>query len=325
MGFLSRLLGYKKICIQCHNNPDADTVAAAFGVYCYLKHHGADAFMVYGGAEKIKKSNLKLLLSDCDIPLTYTHSPEEFDLLLLIDCQRGQGNVEHFAAENIAIIDHHIQVVEPQENYCIKSDRQSCSTIIWELLLEEHFPLADYPKLSIALLYGLYTDTSSFADLFSRPDSDMRTALYDSQPLFEQLTKSNMTVAELMVASDAMQNHYFDVERRFAVVEALSCDQTVLGVIGDFMIQVDVVNLSFAYTRAGGGYRISIRSCREELPANDIAAFVCRGIGNGGGHAKKAGGYIQRDKLTQECGETPLFDVIFSRLCSYIDKDQSAK
>jgi hypothetical protein len=56
--------------------------------------------MVYGGAEKIKKSNLKLLLSECGIPLTYTHSPEEFDLLLLIDCQHGQGNVESFDAEN---------------------------------------------------------------------------------------------------------------------------------------------------------------------------------------------------------------------------------
>ena len=32
MSFLQKLLNYEKICIQCHNNPDPDTVASAFGV-----------------------------------------------------------------------------------------------------------------------------------------------------------------------------------------------------------------------------------------------------------------------------------------------------
>ena len=30
MGFLQRFLKYSKICIQCHNNPDADAIAAFF-------------------------------------------------------------------------------------------------------------------------------------------------------------------------------------------------------------------------------------------------------------------------------------------------------
>ena len=37
MGFLNQLLKYKNICIQCHNSPDADALAAAYGVYTYLK------------------------------------------------------------------------------------------------------------------------------------------------------------------------------------------------------------------------------------------------------------------------------------------------
>lgn len=39
MGFLNQLLKYKNICIQCHNSPDADALAAAYGVYTYLKLH----------------------------------------------------------------------------------------------------------------------------------------------------------------------------------------------------------------------------------------------------------------------------------------------
>lgn len=48
MSFLKQLLAYKRICIQCHNNPDADAVASAFGVYRYLTSHGVEVSIVYG-------------------------------------------------------------------------------------------------------------------------------------------------------------------------------------------------------------------------------------------------------------------------------------
>lgn len=48
MGFLNQLLKYKKVCIQCHNCPDADALAAAYGVYTYLKLHDIKASIIYG-------------------------------------------------------------------------------------------------------------------------------------------------------------------------------------------------------------------------------------------------------------------------------------
>ena len=67
MGFLQSLLQYQNICIQCHNNPDPDTIASAFGIYSYLKSHTINARMVYGGPQMIEKSNLKLMLNMYDI------------------------------------------------------------------------------------------------------------------------------------------------------------------------------------------------------------------------------------------------------------------
>ena len=90
-----------------------------------------------------------------------------------------------------------------------------------------------------------------------------------------------MTVGELMIASDAMYHHFFDIEKKFAVISALRCDQAVLGIIGDFVIQVDIVLVCFAYTSVNGGYQISVRtirfrreiwllmSARESVPAAD--------------------------------------------------------
>jgi len=142
----------------------------------------------------------------------------------------------------------------------------------------------------------------------------MKLELFRDQPLFERLVKSNMTQLELMVASHAMQYHYSDPEHRFALVEAIQCDQAVLGIIGDFMIQVDAYDLTFTYTRSHTGYQISLRTCGEGMSARDIAAFVCRGIGTGGGHFRKAGGFIDAELLQRECGDKPVFDVILQRL-----------
>ena len=175
--------------------------------------------------------------------------------------------------------------------------------------------------LCVALLYGLYTDTSSFMDMFHDKDIAMKNALLKDQPLFERLVKSNMSFAELMIAADAMHNHYFDIDRRTAIVEVLKCDQAILGIIGDFMIQVDSVLLSIVYTEAGDGYQISLRTCHEKLHANAIARFLCEGIGNGGGHDKKAGGRMLKGKLEEVYGTQDIFGFINQRLEEYMEQE----
>jgi len=322
MGFFKKLLSYKKICIQCHNNPDSDAIASAFGVYRYLKSNDIEASIIYSGKQAFKKNAIKMMVRECEIPIQYVDSLPECDLLLLVDCQYGQGNTTVFPAENIMIIDHHIRVVEDKEQYLIKSDYQSCSTIIYELLLEEGYQVKEDDSLAVALLYGLYIDTACFADLYKSADKEMQAALFNEQPLFERLMKSSMSVGEVMIASDAMLNHYFDVDYRFAIVEALKCEQSVLGIIGDFMIQVDIVFLSFTYTETGVGYQISLRSCHEKLPANEIAAYVCKDIGGGGGHKKKAGGQIQKEKMKNKYGDKCIFDVVNLLITQYMIENQ---
>lgn len=315
---LKQLLNYNNICIQCHNNPDADAVASAYGLYCYFKAHGITARIIYSGPDQIKKFNLKHLIEQCCIPIVHVEKPEPMELLIIVDGQYGAGNVKKFLAPVVAVIDHHIRAMEENKYTLIKSNYQSCSTIVWELLEGEGFCVKDNESLRIALLYGLFTDTSSFYDLYQEKDLEMRLALYDKFPLFERLIKSNMTVAELMIASDAMQEHYFDPQKRFAIVSAIRCDQSILGIIGDFMIQVDAILLNFSYTAVDNGYQISIRSCDDKIKANLLAAFVCDGIGSGGGHPQKAGGRISADSLRAKYGTVDMFSFIHQKLCDFI-------
>ena len=89
MGFLEKLLSYKKVCIQCHNNPDSDTLASAFGVYRYLQTKEIEATIVYGGPQEIKKNAIKTMIKECKIPISYVDSLPECDVLLTVDCQHS--------------------------------------------------------------------------------------------------------------------------------------------------------------------------------------------------------------------------------------------
>lgn len=318
MSFLQQFLNKKRICIQCHNNPDSDTLASAYGMYCFFTDKGIKTEIIYSGPKEIEKYNLHYMIKNCGIPIRYTKELPETELLLIVDGQYGQGNVEKFNAPEIAVIDHHICVMEENERTLIAPSYQSCSTIIWELLEEEGYPVKENEKLCVALLFGLFIDTASFYDLYGDRDIKMRLALNGEYPLFDRLIKSCMTVAELMVASDAMYNHYFEYSKKFAVISALKCDQSILGTIGDFVIQVDVILVTFAYTNINGGYQISIRSCDNNILANDLAAFLCEGIGSGGGHAQKAGGRISIEKYEDKYGKEDFFEFVIRKLNEYL-------
>ena len=100
MGFLNQLLKYKNICIQCHNSPDADALAAAYGVYTYLKLQDINVSIIYSGDYEIQKKDLLYMIDICEIPVEYVKELPKTDLLLLVDGQYGRGNVYRFEADN---------------------------------------------------------------------------------------------------------------------------------------------------------------------------------------------------------------------------------
>ena len=87
MGFLNQLLKYKNICI-----PDADALAAAYGVYTYLKLHDINVSIIYSGDYEIQKKDLLYMIDICEIPVEYIKELPKTDLLLLVDGQYGRGN-----------------------------------------------------------------------------------------------------------------------------------------------------------------------------------------------------------------------------------------
>lgn len=321
---LSDLEVYDKITIQCHDNPDADTLAAGYGLYCYYQSKGKDVRLVYSGRNKIQKSNLALMVEKLKLPVEYVSAGtgevlHVEGLLLTVDCQFGSGNVTGISSENVAIIDHHQLEKNAIAQSIINPNLGSCATLVWKLLREEGFDVNDDETLGTALYYGLYTDTNQFSELYNPLDMDMREAVKVDKSLITLFRNSNLSLRELEIAGIAMIRYSYNDDYEFAVIKSQPCDPNILGLISDFLLQVDAIKSCVVFNEVNDGYKFSVRSCIREVNASELAAFLSEGIGSGGGHYEKAGGFISL-KLYEEHYPTLHTEGYFNnRMTQYFD------
>ncbi len=294
---LSDLLQFDDIIVQCHDNPDADALASGFGVYEYLRINGKNPRFVYGGRNIIHKSNLVLMINSLDIPIEHVDFLDDPQLLVTVDCQYGGGNVTLFKAQNIAVIDHHRVSGELPPMNRVMSYMGSCSTIVWDMLREEDVEIKR--KLATALYYGLYTDTGEFSEITHSLDRNLRDEADFDDAIVAKFRNAIMSLEELDIAGTALLGRDYIEEHRLAIVKAGACDPNVLGIISDFVLAVDVIDICMVFSVMEDGVKLSFRSCIKEVSASKMAQEVCSDIGSGGGHYYKAGGFIPMDLLTE--------------------------
>lgn len=321
---LKELTAFPSITIQCHDNPDADSLASGYGLYCYFKRMGKPVRFIYSGQNQIQKPNLLLMKEKLSLPIEYipprTDSYHNFDgLLITVDCQYGEGNVTTIEAYAIAIIDHHQDFSPNIQLKEIVPSLGSCSTLVWKLLCQEQFPFEEYPNLSTALYYGLYADTNQFSELSDINDLEMRESLICDQSLISLFRNSNLTLKEFEIAAIAMLRYSYNDDYEFAVIHAKPCDPNILGLINDFLLQVAEVKTSLVFNETDFEYKLSVRSCIPEISASRLAAFLTEGIGSGGGHLEKAGGTINRRRYEDQYPTTHADAYFNNRMIMFFD------
>ncbi len=319
---------YDEIIIQCHDNPDADTIASGWGLYNYFVQIGKKVSLIYSGQLKIQKSNLVLMVEKLDIPIKYVYPEAKLEfsteggILLTVDCQYGAGNVTRFEAPAAAIIDHHQIEIENVPLSEVRSNYGSCSTVVWSMLKEAGFSLKDKKKLGTALYYGLFTDTNQFSELYNPMDMDMRDDVECFHNLISLFKNSNLSMHELEIAGVALIRYIMNEEHHYAIIKAKPCDPNVLGLISDLLLQVDTVMVCVVYNELEEGFKLSVRSCSKEVRASELASFLTEGIGSGGGHNEKAGGFIRKRAYLEQY-PTLHSEAFFSdRLNEYFDNTE---
>lgn len=324
---LSTLEKYNQIVIQVHDNPDADAVGSGYAMYTYLASKGKNVRLVYGGKNEVSKSNMKLLISELNIPLEYVGGSDGEDgaedalgnpeLLITVDCQYSEGNVQAFKAQNIAMIDHHSTGKQSDDMAEVRSNLVSCATVCYALLKDAGFDVNEDIKVATALYYGLYMDSNQLSEVCHPLDRDMMDFIQYDKTLLNRLKYANFSIAELETAGIAITNNNYIEKNRTAIVMAEPCDPNILGVIGDFVIQVDSIDVCIIYNQCVGGYKLSVRSCAVDVAANELVYFLTRGIGNGGGHINKAGGFLSKHRYREKYEDKFLEEYFREKLDEY--------
>lgn len=299
---LKDLLEYRQIIVQCHDNPDADAIASGYGVYFYLKQQGKDVRLVYSGTNVIRKGNLVTLVKELDIPIEHIRNVEKkvpADLVVTVDCQCGEGNVSLYPAKEYALIDHHRVERELPRLHRVEGNLGACSTLVWMMLCEEGIDINTDEDLATALYYGLYKDTGNFDTLYQEKDLQLKETASFDYGLITRLKNANISIEELETAGAALLRCEYNEQYRFAVVKVGRCDPNVLGLISDMVLEVDTIEVCVVFNLQPNGVKLSVRSCNEHIRASELASKLCMGIGSGGGHDVKAGGFLQMGLLTK--------------------------
>ena len=296
---LSDLTRFTDIVIQCHDEPDADALASGFALKWYLSKKGISARFVYGGASAVQKSNLALMIEHLGIEVEHVTLLEKPELLVTVDCQYGESNVTRFDAECIAVIDHHQDSGHLPDLSEVRSNMGSCATLIYELLKKEGIDINEDKCVATALYYGLMTDTNGFAELSHPSDKDLRDFASFSKPEIILFKNSNISKQELIIAGEALRNAHFDEKYAYATMRVRPCDPNILGMTSDMLMEVDSIATCVVYSMLPFGIKLSVRSCVKEVKASELAFFITEGLGGGGGHLFKAGGFIKKQNLME--------------------------
>jgi phosphoglycolate phosphatase len=317
---LSYLTSHKNIVIQCHNIPDADTIGSAYALQQYFKSVGCESKIIYGGKAKITKPNLLMLIAELEIEIEYVSELDfEPELLLTVDCQYGAGNVQKFNCKNFAVIDHHRAEIKENECTEIRPMLSSCATLVWNMMSKEGYDFSQDSKSRNILYYGLFSDTNGLSELRHPLDRDLADIEFD-KALIKKLKDAALTMKELRIVSSTLDGSRRissnKINKTIGLFRAEDfCDPNILGFTSDIAKQVDILDACVVYCLMGDSIKISVRSSVREIMASEFAAFLCAGVGSGGGNIAMAGGFLKanEDYLVQKVGDyLENFDLIYA-------------
>lgn len=280
--------------IQTHNFPDPDAISSAFGLQQLLSRRGIRATIVYKG--KIDRYNTLKLIELLDIRLENLEDIEEQlseqDEVILVDAQKGNSNIIDMTGTEIICIDHHPVFEKVDYRYAdIRPEYGACATLIAQYFFENGIPMD--ARTATALSYGIRSDTDRLSRGTIKADLEMLYRMYEvsDQSMIHMLENRELYFEDLMAYSKAIESiRVFDRVSFASAGE--NCPEALIASVSDFMLELVEVEFSVVYAVQKNGIKLSVRSESGGYDAGRIISRALEGIGNGGGHAAMAGGFI---------------------------------
>jgi len=306
---LEKLQGIKDIVIQAHDFPDHDAVSSAFALSHLLETRGIRTRLVYNGiVDRISLQNMIEILA---IPIVHVSKAGlvESDKIITVDGCIGEKNVTDLPGDEIAAIDHH-EVIAPSSLWFsdIRPEYGATATIMYE-----YYRLADEPMprdIASALQIGLAIDTANLTRGFIEADVTAFSYFHEiaDQELVGRICRNSMQHCELVYYQkmlDVLDRHE---NIAFAWLEE-GCPKNMLGILGDFLLALDEIDVVILAATADNLVHLSLRSESPDINVSNLIkdVIVNNKVGFGGGHAHMAGGIVDYKVLLESEFGTDLF------------------
>ena len=314
---LIELCKNKVVWIQTHNFPDPDAISTAFGLQKLLENYGIKSRICHEG--QIDKLSSVKLLTLCGIELSpYDKIKDEMkpeDMIVLVDCQKNNGNTTDFIGDELAAIDHHPTVVQIDYEYSDLRITGACASIIAEYYKE--LDIKPDVKVATALMYGLRMDTLQLSRGVTEFDIEMLGYLfrYVDRKLLGELETNNMEFTDLRAYGEAIEHARVFGKLCLSCLDFI-CPDALVAALSDFFLALAEAEVVVIFAKRDNGFKFSFRSECSDVDAGVLAAEVLEGWGNGGGHATMAGGFVASESIPGD--KMYLFDMVQEKSISVI-------
>lgn len=296
---LSLLKGKRKVLIVTHENPDPDSIAAAFGLkYLFRKACGVSSIIAYSGIIGRAENQSMVKLLNIDMTPISLISPRNYSLVAVVDCQPHTGNLllPNGVKPNIVIDHHPVRKSSTKVDYMdIPKDMGSTSTIIAQYIRLLGLPVDR--KVATALFYGIKSDTRDLGR--QSTDADIKASIF-LYPFILQKKLARIEHPEMPKQYFVELYSVLDNARIYGDAVVARLDMIgwpeMIGEFADELIQMEGIRWCLCYGKHNGSLLFSIRTTRPNYMAGILAHKICHGIGKGGGHETYAAGKID---LTQ--------------------------
>lgn len=287
----------KNILVLTHNDPDPDALGAAFGIAALLKLRVTEDQhfdLAFGGIlGRVENREMVRVLDLTFLPVEQV-VVDEYDSIILVDCQPGAGN--HGLPESRlpeVVIDHHPLLEQTKEvpYYDVRPDIGATATIVAEYLSIAGVTWEQ--RLATALFYGIKTDTLGLARGATEEDAHIYLALYQhvDRALIAQIERAPLPRRYFQELAQALNRAV--VYENVIIVNLGDIHRSdLVAEIADFFLRLDGVQWSIVFGVHEGVLSVSIRSSGPELKAGRLIREAVGHRGTAGGHVTMAAGRI---------------------------------
>lgn len=297
VNFIKKLSQLPRVIIQAHDFPDHDAISSAYALSVLLQEYGVKSLIVYNG--EIDRISLSNMVKWLDIPILHCSEVQltPMDKIITVDGCIGERNVTDMPGEEIAVIDHHI--VTPPKNlwFCdVRENYGAAASIIFDYF--QILEITISKKVATALLVGLKIDTAHLTRGVS--SADLKAFMVFNQiadlTMVNKICRNEITYSELKLFEHVCQS----IEQSEGVALAtisIDCPKNMLGILGDFLLTVNELDVIIIAQPSHHGIQLSLRSECEHVDVSKIIReqLNFKKWGFGGGHSHMAGGVIFKD------------------------------